>query len=84
MGKVSCTREMCVSGIVFLMGEGRTDVGTEARCGHPFVMTEDFKGRKDAHFRENSRLTTDKLHEVSPYDSRSILYENVRVQLRYR
>jgi hypothetical protein len=72
-------RKLCRS-----FNRGRTVVQNEARSGCPSVITQDLKGRVDAHVRENRRFTTDELHEVFPYVSRSVLYETVRVQLRYR
>jgi hypothetical protein len=56
----------------------------EARSGLPCVITGDLKVRVDAHVRDNGRFTTDELHEVLPQASRSVLYEIVTVQLRYR
>jgi hypothetical protein len=58
---------------------GRTDVHNESRCGRPSVITKDLKDRVDAHVCENRRFTTDELHEVFPYVSRSVLYETVTV-----
>jgi hypothetical protein len=45
----------------------------------PSLITEDLKDRVDGHVRENRRFTIDKLHEVFPYVSRSVLYEIVTV-----
>jgi hypothetical protein len=45
----------------------RTDVHIDERSGRPSVITEGFKGRVDAHVRDNRRFTTDELHEVFPY-----------------
>jgi hypothetical protein len=75
---------MCVSGVVCLMGEGQMCTMKRARSGRPSVITEDLKNRVDVHVRENERFTIDELHEVFPYVLRSVLYETVTVQLRYR
>jgi hypothetical protein len=63
---------------------GRTDVHNEARSGRPSVITENLKDKVDAHVRDNRQFTTDELHEVFPYVSRSVLYETVTVQFRHR
>jgi hypothetical protein len=59
-------------------------VHNEVQSGRPPVITEDLKDKVDAHVRENRRFTTDELHEVFPYVSRTVLYESVTVQLQYR
>jgi hypothetical protein len=67
-----------------LFNGGRTDVHSEMQSGHPSVITRDLKDRVDAHVRENWRFTIDELHEVFPYVSRSVLYEIITVELRYK
>jgi histone-lysine N-methyltransferase SETMAR len=67
-----------------LFNGGRADVHNEAQSGRLSVITEDLKGRVDAHVCESGRFTIDELHEVFPYVSQSFLYETVIVQLQYR
>jgi hypothetical protein len=67
-----------------LFNGGRTDVHNEAQFGCPSIITKDLKDRVDAHVHENRQFAIDKLHEVFPYVSRSLLYKIVTVQLQYR
>jgi hypothetical protein len=45
-------------------------VYNEARSGRPSDIAGDLKYKIDAQVRENSRLTTDELHEVFPEEIR--------------
>lgn len=55
----------------------------QTRSGRPSVITLDLKGTVDGHFRENSLVTIDELHEVFPHISRPTPYATVTVKLRY-
>jgi hypothetical protein len=62
-----------------LLHGGRSDVHNEAQSGRPSVITKDLKDRVAAHTCEKRLFTIDKLHDVFPYVSRSLLYKIVTV-----